>query len=101
MYSTDSRTTTVCENDYLTLSCGEYSGKKLKITAATYGRTSDTVCTSYRSADQLANTDCKADVLSKVGCQGRWECIMKVDDNKFGNPCDGTYKYLQVTWHCQ
>ena len=41
----------------------------------------------------------KKKVLSS--CEGKQECNIPVNNNFFGNPCKGTFKYLRVYYHCQ
>lgn len=34
-------------------------------------------------------------------CNGKTSCAVKVRGSSFGDPCFGTYKYLEVTYTCQ
>ena len=83
-----------CENDSHVLTCG--SGK-IDILSANYGRlTGAQVCGWGR----IKTTYCKANgALAKVRahCQGRSHCTLRATNSEFGDPCPGTYKYLEVT----
>jgi hypothetical protein len=36
----------------------------------------------------------------KAQCNGRSICRVKADNRQYGDPCVGTYKYLEVTYKC-
>lgn len=51
----------------------------------------------------MKTTACAADGSSrkvKVECNGKNSCIVEATNSKFGDPCVGTYKYLQITYVC-
>ena len=85
-----------CEGDSHTLSCAHFS-KNINILSANYGRlTGAQVC----GWGPIKSTHCKADgALAKVQahCQGRSHCTLRATNSEFGDPCDETYKYLEVT----
>ncbi|CAH3168115.1 unnamed protein product [Porites lobata] len=85
-----------CEGDSHTLSCAHFS-KNISILSANYGRlTGAQVC----GWGPIKSTHCKADgALAKVQahCQGRSHCTLRATNSEFGDPCDETYKYLEVT----
>ena len=85
-----------CEGDSHTLSCAHFS-KSISILSANYGRlTGAQVC----GWGPIKSTHCKADgALAKVQahCQGRSHCTLRATNSEFGDPCDETYKYLEVT----
>ena len=33
-------------------------------------------------------------------CNGRRSCTIHANNGVFGDPCGGTYKYLEVSWTC-
>ena len=33
-------------------------------------------------------------------CKGKKTCTVPANNNVFGDPCGGTYKYLEVSWKC-
>jgi len=95
--STSSLSGFVCEGYSLTLSCA--TGKKLTVTAATYGRSNTVTC--IHSA--MSNTACSASAsLSTVqsSCNNQNSCTVSASNSVFGDPCGGTYKYLTATYTC-
>ena len=88
----------VCEGQSRTISC---SGEtRINVRSANFGRTEGpTVCPH----PSIQTTDCSAPVsLERVRdrCQGQTTCILEASNNIFGDPCPGTYKYLQVDFNC-
>uniref|UniRef100_A0A3B5QUP1 SUEL-type lectin domain-containing protein n=1 Tax=Xiphophorus maculatus TaxID=8083 RepID=A0A3B5QUP1_XIPMA len=71
------------------------------VTSATYGRTDKKTCSARRPADQLKNTECFT-YAEEVGerCNGKQWCKVKASNYVFGDPCYGTYKYLEVEYIC-
>ncbi|XP_071485118.1 D-galactoside-specific lectin-like [Diadema antillarum] len=88
----------VCEHSTLSLSCP--SGQTIIIKDALYGRqTGRSVCPHQNIRTQ----NCRASSsLSKVRsrCEGRRSCSVGATNGVFGDPCRGTYKYLQVQYDC-
>ncbi|XP_070568451.1 L-rhamnose-binding lectin CSL3-like [Ptychodera flava] len=85
----------VCEHKTVSLSCPR---GKINVLSANYGRTENYVCGNY------AVTDCRADnSLSLVSgqCDGKSTCDVRASNDVFGDPCWGTFKYLDVTYECQ
>lgn len=68
---------------------------------AMFGRTQDKrVCPH----DQIKDTNCtstESKAIIKRKCDGESTCSIKVDYNELGgDPCSGTYKYLEVNFIC-
>ena len=85
-----------CESDSHTLSCAHYN-KRINILSANYGRLTGAQVCGWGS---IKTTNCKANgALAKVQahCQGRSHCTLRATNGEFGDPCPGTYKYLEVT----
>ena len=82
----------VCEGNAQVLYC---HGKKINIMAANYGRmTGAHICPG-----PIQTTHCgAAGAFGKVrkDCQGRRFCLLHATNGKFGDPCFGTRKYLEV-----
>uniref|UniRef100_A0A8D3BTV9 SUEL-type lectin domain-containing protein n=1 Tax=Scophthalmus maximus TaxID=52904 RepID=A0A8D3BTV9_SCOMX len=80
----------------------EHDGQQLIIHGATYGRGDNTTCSSGRSASELGNVNCSSEVTDKVAerCNGKSSCIIEGFNLMFGDPCVGTYKYLDVSYTC-
>ena len=82
-----------CEDQKATLRCPK--GRKLDIQYANYGRLKGNVCGSV-----IFPKDCKEeDSLEtvKADCEGKNECSLEANNRKFGDPCWGTKKYLEVS----
>uniref|UniRef100_A0A3B5QIF3 SUEL-type lectin domain-containing protein n=1 Tax=Xiphophorus maculatus TaxID=8083 RepID=A0A3B5QIF3_XIPMA len=82
-----------CEGTVARLHC---EGQAIYVTSATYGRTDKKTCSAGRPADQLENTECFT-YAEEVGerCNGKQWCKVKASNYVFGDPCYGTYKYLE------
>lgn len=89
----------VCEGQRLRLRCeGDYI---IRILGAKYGRLEpgDSICPH----ENITDFNCRApDVLLKmtVRCGNKRKCTVKADHTMFGDPCPGTFKYLDVIYRC-
>ncbi|KAM9751951.1 rhamnose-binding lectin-like [Menidia menidia] len=90
----------ICEHSLAYLHCDE--GQIISVYGADYGRRDQTTCAFGRPASQIQNTVCSNPTL-KVGesCNGKNSCIINASNSVFGDPCVGTYKYLEVAYACQ
>ena len=63
-----------------------------------YGRLTNKIC-GYGS---LKNMSCSSDVTAIVRktCQNKMVCKVQVTDAVYGDPCPGTFKYLQLHYRC-
>ncbi|XP_042265111.1 rhamnose-binding lectin-like [Thunnus maccoyii] len=89
-----------CESSVAQLQCDE--GQVLFVYGADYGRRDQTTCSYRRPASQIQNVLCSKPT-SKVAesCNGKSSCAVKASNSVFGDPCRGTYKYLEVAYRCQ
>ncbi|KAL6119983.1 adgrl2 [Pungitius sinensis] len=89
-----------CEGSLANLRCDP--GLELFVYGADYGRRDKTTCTYRRPASQVENVLCSAP-SSKVAesCNGKNSCTISATNSVFGDPCGGTYKYLEVAYICQ
>jgi len=86
----------VCEDQKATLHCPK--GRKLDIQYANYGRLKGNVCVSVIPI--IFTKDCKEEgslETVKADCQGKNGCLLEANNNKFGDPCLGIQKYLEVS----
>ncbi|XP_078597664.1 uncharacterized protein LOC144873843, partial [Branchiostoma floridae x Branchiostoma japonicum] len=87
----------VCENQRLSISCP--AGQQINIVSALYGRTSRAFCPSR----SIRTTNCRSpNSLARVrtSCQGKSTCSVAASNSVFGDPCVGTFKYLEVRSTC-
>ncbi|XP_028265013.1 L-rhamnose-binding lectin SML-like isoform X2 [Parambassis ranga] len=89
----------ICEHSLAHLYCDE--GQVILVYGADYGRRDQTTCSYKRPATQLQNVDCSSPT-DKVGesCNGKNSCTIRASNSVFGDPCLGTYKYLEVAYVC-
>lgn len=90
----------VCEGGAFYLDCPAPS--TILITEAIYGRTESAVVCPYITAPLTTNcTSTTSDGIVKGSCNGQHRCQFTVTNALLGgDPCPGTYKYLQVTYTC-
>ncbi|XP_033127811.1 L-rhamnose-binding lectin ELEL-1-like isoform X2 [Anneissia japonica] len=89
----------VCEHKTLTIDCGNH---KINILCSSYGRS---VSYSQRcwSSSKICDRTCIAQSsISKVNqlCDGKSSCSVQASNSVFGDPCRGTFKYLEVSYEC-
>ncbi|XP_072178337.1 L-rhamnose-binding lectin CSL3-like [Diadema setosum] len=87
----------VCERDTMSLSCP--SGEQVYIMSASYGRRSNRMCTT----GPIQTTNCHSgSSLFKVSraCDRQSSCSVAASNSFFGDPCYGTFKYLEVMYTC-
>ncbi|XP_055766213.1 L-rhamnose-binding lectin CSL2-like [Salvelinus fontinalis] len=93
-----------CEGSDALLECGKALICTIQIHSANYGRRDQLVCSFKRPANQLANTNClsQSTTASKVAesCDGKSQCDVPASSSLYGDPCVGTYKYLDVAYTC-
>ncbi|KAM3617988.1 uncharacterized protein V6R79_013628 [Siganus canaliculatus] len=89
-----------CEHSEATLFCE--SGQVIFVYGADYGRRDQTTCSYKRPLSQIRNTYCSSPT-SKVSerCNGKTSCTVRASNSEFGDPCFGTYKYLEVAYVCE
>ncbi|XP_023851558.1 L-rhamnose-binding lectin CSL3 isoform X3 [Salvelinus sp. IW2-2015] len=97
---TDGAISITCEGSDALLQC---DGGKIQIKRANYGRRKHDVCSIGRPDNQLSNTNCLSQsTISKMAerCGGKSECVVPASNFVFGDPCVGTYKYLDIKYSC-
>ncbi|KAI7794326.1 rhamnose binding lectin, partial [Triplophysa rosa] len=89
-----------CEGETASFTCAQGT---IKVLSANYGRTDRTTCSTGRPAKQLSNVQCTQSTSLSVlttQCDGKPDCSVSVNNIVFGDPCVGTYKYLNVSYTC-
>ncbi|XP_063065568.1 uncharacterized protein LOC134457490 [Engraulis encrasicolus] len=92
--------TITCEGSFTTLACDHGA---IKIHSATFGRSDKKICSEGRLAFQTSNDKCGGanDVMGvSEKCDGKTTCDLHASNGVFGDPCTGTYKYLDVRYSC-
>ncbi|CAH1249790.1 TRIM71 [Branchiostoma lanceolatum] len=99
---------TACEGKTMELSCA--ADKLLVIDDAFYGRRTKKGCGCHwlllKGCNKCEKTDNSPDAVSphadvRLTCQGVQQCSEKVTKMNFRDPCPGTKKYLEVSYHCE
>ncbi|KAI8503251.1 hypothetical protein Bbelb_190720 [Branchiostoma belcheri] len=88
--------TYVCEGNSLTMRCR--SGKRINVVSALYGRMSRRICPGGVRTLWCQNPTSLGQVRSL--CQGSSVCTVPASNSVFGDPCEKTYKYLEVGYTC-
>lgn len=87
----------ICENHKGIISCP--NGKIIHVLNATYGRLDRETCPD----DPITSTNCRSRNSLKLvqdKCNGKSNCELHASTSEFGDPCHGTYKYLEVKYRC-
>ncbi|XP_016517442.1 L-rhamnose-binding lectin CSL3-like isoform X2 [Poecilia formosa] len=93
------RSVVACEESMAGLVC---ENEPITVISATYGRSDQTTCSNGIPDDQTKNTDCAMKTnLVVQRCEGQFLCPVFVSSSVFGDPCVGTYKYLEVKYICE
>uniref|UniRef100_A0A3P8PCD2 Uncharacterized protein n=1 Tax=Astatotilapia calliptera TaxID=8154 RepID=A0A3P8PCD2_ASTCA len=91
-----------CEGSQANLQCGE--GQVIVVSWANYGRRDNTTCSHGRPDPQLQNVHCSSPSSAEYvtnRCNWQNNCTVGASNTVFGDPCSGTYKYLEVFYTCQ
>uniref|UniRef100_A0A3B4G1K2 L-rhamnose-binding lectin CSL2-like n=1 Tax=Pundamilia nyererei TaxID=303518 RepID=A0A3B4G1K2_9CICH len=88
-----------CEGSLAHLYCDV--GQVILVYGAYYGRLDKTTCSFRRPDSQIQNVYC-SNPTPKVAerCNGKNSCTIRASNSVFGDPCVGTYKYLEVSYVC-
>ncbi|XP_032422626.1 L-rhamnose-binding lectin CSL2-like [Xiphophorus hellerii] len=93
------RTVVACEGSEAQISC---ANEDIFVIGAIYGRSDQMTCSYGIPAEQTKNTNCAImaeSVFQK--CEGKSACAVLASSSVFGDPCVGTYKYLEVLYLCE
>ena len=84
----------------MNITCGH--DQYLDVIRANYGRFSITICNVHGNTDW--KVDCQAGRTLRAmqtRCSNKNQCIVPVQSSIFGDPCPGTYKYIEVHYTCR
>uniref|UniRef100_A0A3P8PCB5 SUEL-type lectin domain-containing protein n=1 Tax=Astatotilapia calliptera TaxID=8154 RepID=A0A3P8PCB5_ASTCA len=90
-----------CEGSQANLQCGE--GQVIVVSWANYGRRDNTTCPDG-NPDHVKNVLCSSPNSTEYvtnRCNWQNNCTVGASNTVFGDPCGGTYKYLEVFYTCQ
>ena len=96
----DRLTAYACEDTTLNITCGP--DLYLDVIRANYGRFSITICNVHGNTEW--KVDCQAGRTLRAmqtRCSNKNQCIVPVQSSIFGDPCPGTYKYIEVHYACR
>ncbi|XP_054593938.2 L-rhamnose-binding lectin SML-like [Nothobranchius furzeri] len=90
----------LCEHSTVELTCAP--GFVISILSADYGRHDTVTCSAGRPPSQLQDTSCStiSDIVAS-NCNGENSCSITASNEVFGDPCVGTFKYLDVIYRCR
>ncbi|KAI5094815.1 hypothetical protein C0J45_14890, partial [Silurus meridionalis] len=89
-----------CEHNTAILQCG---AKLIKLISANYGRTDSTTCSAGKPYNQIFKTNCYMPntlKLVEARCEGKSSCEVPATNTVFSDPCNGTFKFLNIVYTC-
>ena len=88
---------TICEDERQTIRCE--GGATISVLEASYGRNDNVTCPSLFIRTTSCNAGSSLSVVQD-NCDDQASCNLFASNSVFGDPCQGTFKYLQVTYKC-
>ena len=88
----------VCEHDNFHLACNQ--GQVISIHSALYGRQTSSVCSEGPIETHSCAATSSLDVV-RQNCNGHQTCDIMASNDVFGDPCWGTFKYLDIQYKCE
>uniref|UniRef100_H2Y0M5 SUEL-type lectin domain-containing protein n=1 Tax=Ciona intestinalis TaxID=7719 RepID=H2Y0M5_CIOIN len=103
VYHANAANIVICEGGSNRISCP--TGYIINVLHAFYGRTDGTTtCRRDRCPHpSILTTSCTAAGSSNIindACDGQQYCSLSANNQVFGDPCVGTYKYIKVEYRC-
>ncbi|XP_031555061.1 uncharacterized protein LOC116291966 [Actinia tenebrosa] len=92
------RTYRLCEHRSGILRCP--AGRKLWIVYANYGRTTGKAVCPHKSMRTINCRSPFSTQLIRCACHGKTSCNLYAKNEVFGDPCAGTFKYIEVRFRC-
>lgn len=77
-------------------------GSVIDVIRANYGRQSTSECNPEGNSPILT-TNCASEnsfEIVNAKCDNQQRCSIEATNNIFGDPCQGTFKYLDVEYQC-
>ncbi|KAF1390760.1 hypothetical protein PFLUV_G00061390 [Perca fluviatilis] len=88
-----------CQGSLAQLQCDQ--GQVISVNATNYGRRDQTTCIYQRPLYQIRNNGWRSPTPQvAASCNGQNSCTIAASNSVFGDPCYGTYKYLEVAYTC-
>jgi len=87
----------ICEGNDGYLNC---PGEVISIQNANYGRTEGASICQHTSIQTTNCVEPKSIDIVKGLCQAKTSCLVSANNTVFGDPCRGTYKYLEIAHTC-
>jgi len=91
------QTVTTCEGGQVGIYCP--AGLLIKIDSIFYGRKDGTTCPHSCMSNQACSASGAQDKI-KAFCNDKQTCTFGANNENFGDPCVGTYKYVQGNYKC-
>ena len=92
-------TKNVCEHNSTNIQCGP--NEAINVIEAWYGRQSNTICSHSRASNVSCSSDPTASLqIVQTACQDKQSCNILASNGIFGDPCNGTYKYMALKYEC-
>lgn len=86
-----------CEGNRASMSCP--SGQTVSVISASYGRHDAHTCPHANVPNQNCHASNSLERVKRQ-CDGRRSCSPQASAGVFGDPCVGTYKYLETSYVC-
>ncbi|XP_047136874.1 uncharacterized protein LOC100202072 isoform X2 [Hydra vulgaris] len=88
-----------CEGTDLKIDCK--GNGKIEVVYANYGRTSSGICPGSNDSNIKCNNQINTLQIVRNSCSAKFSCVISAANSVFGDPCVGTYKYLEVKFYCK
>ncbi|XP_065641681.1 fibrillin-2 isoform X2 [Hydra vulgaris] len=86
-----------CEKKQLEIHCN--TNEEIEVIYANYGRTVANICPAKHKKINCNHQKVSYDVVQR-SCSNKSSCVVEATNARFGDPCKGTYKYLEVHYNC-
>ena len=88
-----------CEGSTLTISCNDST--HISLIRANFGRFTISLCNQHGNLEWSVNCMSYGSFAAiQTNCNQKSKCVLPASSAFFGDPCPGTYKYLEVHYEC-